>query len=337
MISLAAAVGLTDAIRAAGADPDRVLRSVGVDRSVLSRPDGFIPWFAFSQILEEAARATGDDCFGLHFGEHYQPKHIGPLVYVALNSPTMAAAFDNIARYLRVHNEAGEISFAIEGQWAYLRFFLRDVLVESVRQQTEYGMAVALNTLRLMAGTLWAPVEVQFAHPAPPTTLEHVRVFRAPVSFGHPVNAFVIERALVDRAVPAADEQLYPIIRQYLDRMLKEMPREDPELAAVRRAVGEAIREGDPKLANVARQAAMSARTLQRRLKDHGVDFKKLVDDTRRRSSLGYLEDRTNTTAEIAYLLGYSEVSAFNRAFKRWTGSTPSSYRRHATSRSRGR
>jgi AraC-like DNA-binding protein len=72
----------------------------------------------------------------------------------------------------------------------------------------------------------------------------------------------------------------------------------------------------------------MSPRTVQRRLREHGLDFKRLVDDTRRQFSLSYLRDPQNTLTEIAYLLGYSEVSAFNRAFKRWTGSTPVSYRR---------
>ena len=88
------------------------------------------------------------------------------------------------------------------------------------------------------------------------------------------------------------------------------------------------MREGDPKLGDVARKVALSSRTLQRRLKDQGLDFKKLVDDTRHRFSLNYLKDPQHTMTEIAYLLGYSEVSAFNRAFKRWTGSTPVSHRR---------
>ena len=74
---------------------------------------------------------------------------------------------------------------------------------------------------------------------------------------------------------------------------------------------------------------AMSPRTLQRRLKEYGLDFKKLTDDTRRRFAINYLRDRKHTLTEIAFLLGYSEVSAFNRAFKRWTGSTPLKYRQN--------
>ena len=90
--------------------------------------------------------------------------------------------------------------------------------------------------------------------------------------------------------------------------------------------------EGKPKLAQVAQKIAMSSRTLERRLEEHGVAFNKLVDDTRRRFALNYLRDRKNTLTEIAFLLGYSEVSAFNRAFKRWTGSTPLDYRHKISS-----
>jgi AraC-like DNA-binding protein len=171
-------------------------------------------------------------------------------------------------------------------------------------------------------------VEVQLAHPAPPHVSEHARVFRAPVSFGCATNAVVIEREFVERQVPAADERLYPVLRRYLDGVLKEMPPEEGLLAAVRRIVGELMRDGDPTLVQVARKLDMGPRTLQRRLKEDRVDFRALVDDTRRRFALNYLRDRKHTLTEIAYLLGYSEVSAFNRAFRRWTGATPSDYRR---------
>lgn len=333
LISLSAATGLLEAIEAAGVNPDQVLHPVGLDRAAMSRPDGFIACSDFARVLAEAARATGDDCFGLHFGERFNPKDVGPVTYVMLNSPTIVDGFQNAARYLRVHNEAAKVSFDIEGRLAYARHALADPAIEAPRQHNEYSLALGLSLIRLMAGSRWAPVEVHFAHPAPRQDSEHARLFGAPVSFGHAANAFVIEREFLDREVPAADPRLYPILKRYLEQVLKEMPQEDVLLASVRRAVGESMRNGDPKLAQVAGRIAVGPRTLQRRLNDYDVDFKTLVDDTRRRFALNYLRDRGHTLAEIAYLLGYSEVSAFNRAFRRWTGSTPSDYRRRAVVR----
>lgn len=330
-ISLTAATGLFDAIKVGGGDPEEVLDRFGLSRATVSNPHGFMPAADFARLLEAAAGATGDDCFGLHFGEHYQPKNMGPLIYVVLNSPTLAAGIENAGRYLSVHNEAGRISCSIEENLVYVRFELADLAIEIPRQQSDYAMVVALSTFRLMLGSQWAPTEVQLAYPAPAHTSEHTRVFGCPVSFGCQSNAFVIERDIFARQVPAADERLYPILRRYLDRVLREMPQEDGLLASVRKVVGEAMRDGEPTLTQVARKIAMKPRTLQRRLKDHGLDFKRLVADTRRRFSQNYLRDRRHTLTEIAFLLGYSEVSAFNRAFRRWTGSTPSDYRSQAT------
>jgi hypothetical protein len=95
VIVLAAAHGLLRATAGSGSDSDSVLKKVGLDRSSFSHSEGFIAVSLFTQILEEAASVTGDPCFGLHFGERYNPKNIGPLAYVVLNSPTIAAAIEN--------------------------------------------------------------------------------------------------------------------------------------------------------------------------------------------------------------------------------------------------
>lgn len=328
MISVAAMTGLLETIAAAGGNPDQILGSLGLERSALRNSEGFIASAIFARILEEAAHATTDDCFGLHFGEHFNPKDIGALAYVVLNSPTVAVAIENAERYIHLHNEAAKLSFSIEGEQAYLRFVLADLGIVSTRQHHEYSMAVTLNTLRIIGGSHWAPREVQFAHENPAHTAEHLRVFGAPVLFGCAANALVVERDFVERQVPAADPRLYRILKRHVERALSEMPRESDLLSAVRRAIAESMREGDPKLPRIIKKMSMSPRTLERRLKEHGAVFKKLVDDTRRRFALNYLRDRKYTLTEIAFLLGYSEVSAFNRAFKRWTGSTPLDHRR---------
>jgi AraC-like DNA-binding protein len=328
MISVAAVTGLLEAIEARGGDPDKILHRFGIERSAFSEPEGFIPSSLFAGVLEEAAQATADDCFGLHFGENYNPRNIGPLVYVVLNSPTIRAGIENFERYLHVYNEAAKWFFTSEGNRGYIRYLLTDLGINSLRHSNEHAMTIAFNTLRMMVGSEWAPMEVQFAHEAPEQTSEHLRIFHAPVSFGCKTNAIVIDRQFVEREVAAADQRLYQILKRYLDQVLSEMPREDSLLASVRRATAETMRAGDLKLARVAKQMAMSARTLQRQLKERGVDFKQLTDATRRRFAVNYLKDRKNTLTEVAFLLGYSELSAFHRAFKRWTGSTPLDYRR---------
>jgi AraC-like DNA-binding protein len=278
---------------------------------------------------------SSDACFGLHFGERYNPKNIGSLVYVVLNSPTIAAGIENTARFIKIHNEAARASLLVEKDRAYLRFLPNELLIHTSRQHSEYAMAVALNTLRLMVGSEWAPQEVHFTHQLEVATPEHFRVFCAPIMFGCPANAFVVESDFLKREVPAADPRLYRILKRYLGRVLHEMPREDDLLAAVRRMIGEAIRDAEPKLSLAAKKLGMSPRRLQRRLQEYGLDFKRLVDDTRQRLALQYIKEEKDTLTQIAFMLGYSDVSAFNRAFKRWTGTAPLQYRRTVAKQAR--
>ena len=329
MISIASTTLLLDAIRAAGANPDQVVRAVGLDIAEFSNLDGFIESARFAQLLEEAARATNDETFGLHFGERFNPKNIGPLIYVVLNSPTIAAGIENGGRYLKIHNEAAKLSIKIAGEHVYIQHVLVDMGLASTRQQEECSMVVSLQTIRLMAGSDWKPQEVRFAHESPSQTAEHLRIFGAPVLFGCATNALVVAREFLERQVPAADPRLFRILKRYVDHVVKEMPREDSLLAAVRKVIGETIRDGDLNFGRVAKNMRLSPRTLQRRLKEQGMGFKNLVDDTRRRFAINYMKDRNHSLTQIAFLLGYSEVSAFNRAFKRWTDSTPLRYRRN--------
>jgi AraC-like DNA-binding protein len=328
MISLSATTGLVDAIEAAGGDVERVLRAVPIERKRLLSPHGYMPSADFARLLEEAAAVTGDDCFGLHFGARFNPKDVGPLAYVILHSPTIGAALANAARYLRVHNEGATVAYVRQPPLAYLQHVLTAVPADLRRQHAEYSMAIALRTIRLIAGSAWSPLEVQFEHKAPADASEHVRLFGAPVTFGCPAGALVVDLEFADREIPAADARLYPILARHLEEMLRTLPPEDTFLASLRQAIGEALQHGKPGLGEVARALALGPRTLQRRLAESKVAFKSLVDDTRRRLALRYLEDPKHTLADVAYLLGYSETSAFNRAFRRWTSVTPLQYRR---------
>jgi AraC-like DNA-binding protein len=211
---------------------------------------------------------------------------------------------------------------------AYLQHQLRGVALERRRQHQEYALTLGIGIIRMMAGSDWRPLEVQFEHEPPPRTNEHARVFGAPVLFRCMGNAMVIEREFCDRQVPTADRRQYPILEDYLERQLENRPTENRFVISVQAAIGNAMKDGEPKVADVAAAIGVSVRTLQRRLSESDVDYRALVDDTRRDLALRYLRDRRHTPSDVAYLLGYSELSAFSRAFRRWTGSTPSDYRR---------
>jgi AraC-like DNA-binding protein len=329
LISSSVTTGLIDAIAATNADVDQVRKSLTHDFTTLANAQGFIACVDFARLLEEIAQATGDGCFGLHYGERSNPKNLGPLIYAVLNSPTIAIACATAARYLHVHNQALQPTLDVDSKLAHFAYSYANVGLENSRQFSEFTMAGVLNTFRIMVGSQWTPREIQFTHDAPKSITEHQRIFSAPVIFRCASNALVMEREFLDRTIPAADHRLYGILSRYLDDVINKIPQEDRLVATIRKAIGESLKDGTPQLAGVAKSFAVSPRTLQRRLDKQGLEFKKLVHDTRRQFALEYLRDQENTLTQIAFLLGYSEVSAFNRAFKRWTGSTPLDYRRN--------
>ena len=164
-----------------------------------------------------------------------------------------------------------------------------------------------------------------------------IKIYRSPAK---DKQVIVIGRAHVEmegieRILPAADSSLYQTLQKCFEHGPNDGLPDSALLAAVRKNISEAMREGKPQLVRVAEILAVGPRTLQRRLKRYGIDFKELVDETRCQLAMTHLRDRKNTLTEIALLLGYSEVSAFNRAFKRWTGATPLNYRRVSNGRPR--
>jgi len=332
-ISASVTIGLIQAMKDAGIDPKKVFESLDLDPAVFSRAEGFIPCSSFARVLETAAELTSDRAFALRFGAGSNPKNIGALAYAVLNSPTIAAAFEIAARYIHLHNEAAQVSFTEENNFSYLGYSLKHLDFDEPRQFVEYGMAAALNTLRAMVGSQWSPREIQFAHPAPPTTSTHLQLFRAPVIFASLTNAIVMDSEFCQRQIPAADPNLFKVLNRYLESVLSEVPKEDQSLEVIRRKIAEAIKAGKPNLGEIAKAMACSPRTLQRQLDTCETDFRSLLDDTRKRLALAYLKDSENTLTQIAFLLGYSEVSAFNRSFKRWTGKTPLDYRRQLNKR----
>ena len=328
MIAATVIRGFAEAVEAAGGRPEKLLADLGLDATRVSQQESYLACSDFAALLEAAAIETGDEAFGLHFGALSNPKEVGALSYALLNAPTIAASFDAAARYLHVHNQAVQPSVETAHSLVYLRYAHVNIGMDKPRQLNEYSMAVALNLLRMMAGSLWSPREVQFAHSAPHDASEEVRFFGSPVLYDCPTNAMVVEREFYQSKIPAADPRLFEIMRHYLDDILSKMPREDGFLCSVRKAIAETMRESSPSLSAVAQKLATSPRTLQRQLKQYGVEFKSLLNDTRRQFALEYLKYSNDTLTQIAFLLGYSEVSAFNRAFRKWTGKTPLSYRR---------
>jgi AraC-like DNA-binding protein len=213
------------------------------------------------------------------------------------------------------------------GDRATLEYQVRDGRIARRRQDAELSLGMFCNVFWHCLGRNWQPLEIHFEHPRPLDGHEHARVFRAPTYFARPINAIVFRASDLDAVMPTADAYLLTLLEPVL-RDRRTRANADDLVGLVRGSIERGFSGGGPAIARVAARLGMTSRTLHRRLQDRGVSFTDLVRASRRELALQHLATPHIPITEIAFLLGYSELSAFSRAFHQWAGMAPVRYRR---------
>jgi AraC-like DNA-binding protein len=317
-----------------GASPERLLAAAGVSAADLVDPERPIEIETVMRIADAAAHELRDDCFGLHTGALVDFRVLGALTYAVFNAATVGTALRNFERYARCHFDGPRIALTVDGRQARVAFIV-DVSDDVPRRQ--HAEMAAVMGVRIMCRLIglpgWRPRRVLFAHDRPTDVSEHERILGAPLLFRQPIHvAVVFDAADLDRPVAGADRRLLPIVERHLDGLVQSADGKSAWFDEVRATIATSICDGYPKIGTIARRFGVSVRTLQRRLDEHGVVFKDLVESVRRELSLRYVADGRTRLTDVAFLLGYSELSAFGRAFRRWTGSTPLTMRKSLAS-----
>lgn len=317
---------------ARGVPAHEIAASAGISAAELAERDRRVPLDKLLEVFDEIERRTGDPAFGLRVAEASRARPDNALALALASSPTLGEAFRRVARYTRIINDAAAIELAIAGDVVRVQYRL-----ERTGEPHRVGAQAALAMLCLLGreslGATFRATRVAFRHPAPPTAAlaEYARIFEAPVSFGAPVDEMVVPLAVLDEPLSRADPALCAHLDRHLDALLERTRPADLH-ARVSRLLGDQLSGGAPDVEWVAGRLHMSSRSLQRRLRDAGTSFQDLLDRLRRDLALRYLADGL-AVAEVAFLVGFTEASNFHRAFKRWTGMTPTQARRRADGR----
>jgi len=312
--------------------PDVLLRSTGLDLASVGNPDASVPHGQKLRLWDEAARLSGDPDFGLHMAEWVSQSpedHFDLLAYAVRSCATLGEHYKRMGRYVRLIHEGMFLSLEVEQDAARLMHGLVDNTIPP-RHPMECMLALAVLQGRRAVGEDFAPREVRFAHAAPAQVSEQERLFRAPVRYGCPRSELVLDHAHLSQPQRYAEPRLLEVLDRQLEELLSRLPQARSFPGRVRSHMANHLLDGEPTVSAVAAKLQMSSRSLQRRLKDEGTSFAMLLADLRRELALCHLQDPQNTISEVAFLLGFTEVSAFHRAFKRWTGSTPAEYQRTA-------
>jgi AraC-like DNA-binding protein len=231
-------------------------------------------------------------------------------------------ALQRLCRYHRFLHDVAEAKLTVHREHAILSHHL-PVPGGPPRPVSDFVVASWLVTSRQATGVNWIPVEVRFPHSVPDDTSELRRLFGCTLKFGHHRSELVFSRNLLDLPLLQADPNLQAILEAQVVAMLQKLPKGEAATDAVRRCLAGELCNGQPTLRQIAPRLHMSPRTLHRRLEDEGTSFRRVLTEVRRELAARHLTEDQLAVSEVAFLLGFSEPSAFHRAFKRWTGHAP--------------
>src|SRR5688572_16347440 len=307
-----------------------VARAIDLDVDVLSKRDQRVAGSTVERLWKEAESRTKDLSLGLHMGESHKSGALDILGYVVLSCRSAGDVLDRLARYAAILNDGLRVRVTREGTMTLCRFDALDgldnYLTRAPRHPIEAMCAGVAMTMRYLTARPIEPREVTLCHSAPPDAGEHRRVFGRAVKFDAAENCMTFLTSDLDAAVRSSNPALLEVFERHANAVIEKL---DPKGSVSRRVVhllSERVKGIAPSLDEVASELAMSARSVQRSLRAEGTSYQSLLDDVRRELAMRHLAVRGTSAAEVAFLTGFSEPSAFSRAFRRWTGSTPGAY-----------
>ncbi len=279
-----------------------------------------------AELFDRAAALLKDPALGLHVGERIRPGHYGVLGYVTMNCATLAEALQALQRYQRLVIDLGPVELAQSGADIVLTW--RPDTERPFRQLAEFNLAGLITFARWISGRAGSPRRIDFNYAAPKDLAEHKRVFGCELKFDQPCYRLHLSADWLGAKLIQPDPEMHALMLRLAEKQMFSLTQgSDDVLAKARGLVAQQLARGGAELPAIAGQLALSPRSLQRRLQESDLSFSALVDEVRRELAERYLADATLELADVAFLLGFSEQSAFNRAFRRWTGKTPQQWR----------
>jgi AraC-like DNA-binding protein len=312
-------------LRELGADPTEVLAGAGLDPDALDTLEDQIPYVAAGRLLHECVMKTRCQHFALLLGQRMRLSHLGFLGQLLRQSPTLGAAIRTFAVYQHLDNQ-GMAKFLLEKDGvATLGNIVYQTGTEHVDQIYDLDVAATISVIRELCGTHWRLERVLFSHAKPTDISRYRRFFQAPCRFDSERTALMFPAIMLERRLTGADPKRFRILEA------QAQARADVGLVfRLRRTLGALLLAKAASCDEVAKLLSMHHRTLNRRLRAEGTTFQQLLDEVRFEAACQLLDTARIPITDIAVSLGYAEPSAFSRAFRRWSGTTPVERRRRS-------
>jgi len=306
-----------------GADADALLRKAGLSPQQIDDRDARLDVTRQVKFLDLVAEALEDELLGFHLAQTYDLRMIGLLYYTQSSCETMGEALRRCARYSAIVNEGIELRLH-EGGNIEIDFEYVGIARHSDRHQVEFGMVTLARICRQLTNRQVSAAGVDLIHRRGAGADEFKSFFGSDVAFGTSEDRLSFAGSIKDLPVVGADFYLHEMLTQYCEQALAgRRPRQTSFGQSVENAIAVLLPHGKAGADEIARKLGVSRRTLARRLSSEGLTFADVTKTLKRDLAKRHLADGSLSISEIAWLLGYQDVSAFTNAFKRWTGTSP--------------
>ncbi len=306
-------------------DPEPLYRDAGIDPDSLKKPGMRVQYTSVEKIWIKAVEIIDDPCFGLKAIKFWHPSYLHALGYARLASQSLREAFNRFVRYLSILSEASSIILKDDSKSLMLTVDTKSAGMR-LPAQVDTLMAIIIHMCRINYGEGLKPLSVNFIHPEPPCAEKYFDLFKSPVHFSTSRDSIAFSLVDVDKHLIGANPHIARANDQVIINYLATIKKENI-VHRVKAGIIGLLPSGEVTDAKVAKTIGMSVRSLQRKLSEDNTTFRTLRDQIRKELALNYLRDPSIEHAEIAFLLGYSEQSAFSRSFKRLTGLSPGEVR----------
>jgi AraC-like DNA-binding protein len=317
----------TKLFQANGIDAMHLWREVGVPAEIMQEsPNARAPLKYLDAAIIRVASRVPDEGWGLKMAKCWHPSNLGVLGHAWLASSTLRTGLNRLARYWRIVGTRARIG--LDDGDVGLTFSYGLTLDEpAVAYNTpDCWLALILDMCRVNAESRICAVQASLRRPTPPNPQAWNDFYGCPVQFAAAENGFTLSAADVDRVLPTSNRPLAGVLDGLLTEQLAKLSKDDV-VSRCKAEFLEQLSSGEPSADDIAQRLHMSSRTLQRKLAEAGTNFQKLADECRRDLALRYIDDAGCSITDITFLLGFSGQSTFSRAFRRWTGVSPSEYR----------
>jgi AraC-like DNA-binding protein len=311
-----------------GADISEILSASGAPSGLMAGEPPYVDLQTERKVWRAIVDATKKEDIGLICGQRFPTQANGMLGYVMANAPTIRVAIEKCCTYQRVIGDS--MGMVCDGGPDTTRIWIEQWSPwdDTLRYTVDLFMAAIMSWASANAPAPVRPLRVGFHYQRPDDVSPYEALFApSPVAFGAAENYQIYENSALDQPVIGASHDVFEIFEDKVQRLLGNLERGDTWAFRTRQRILEALKGETPSIDRIAGELAVSARKLQQDLFAEKTSYSKILTDARRDLAEEFLKAGEVGNDEIAYLLGYSEVSVFSRSFKKWTGQTPSEFR----------